>query len=52
MKISIDGGEPDKITHFTDGQNIYYFDWSPDRKKLAMVRGKTRTDAVLIRNFR
>jgi hypothetical protein len=31
---------------------IYDFDWSPDGKTLACVRGNTPRNIVLIKNFR
>jgi len=43
------GGLPKQVTHFTSDQ-IFYFDWSRDGR-LALSRGTTPRDAVLIKNF-
>jgi Tol biopolymer transport system component len=47
----IDGGATRQVTNFDHGE-IYAFDWSPDGKWLAVVRGDPRRDVVIIRNFR
>jgi hypothetical protein len=44
------GGPPQQITHFNE--LIYAYDWSPDGKRLAISRGRTPSDVVLISNFR
>jgi eukaryotic-like serine/threonine-protein kinase len=45
------GGEPKQLTDFkTDA--IFWFDWSPDGKQLALSRGSQISDVVLISNFR
>jgi len=46
----IAGGPPKQLTHFTSDQ-IYAFAWSGDGKQLAVSRGSTSTDIVLISNF-
>jgi eukaryotic-like serine/threonine-protein kinase len=48
---SIAGGTPEPLTDFTTG-SILNFDWSHDGRQLACVRGYTRSDIVLIREFR
>jgi Tol biopolymer transport system component len=47
----IAGGPPVKLTHFT-ADGISFFVWSRDGKQIAIARGTTTTDAVLISNFR
>jgi Tol biopolymer transport system component len=50
-KVPIDGGEPKKLTSFTEGQ-ILTFACSPDGKELSVTRGSATSDVVLISNFR
>jgi hypothetical protein len=45
------GGEMRQVTNFTSG-HIFGFNWSADGKDLLMSRGETRSDVVLISNFR
>jgi serine/threonine protein kinase len=46
------GGPPKPVTAFPDGLNqISDYAWSPDGKRLAVIRGQTRTDVVMISNF-
>ncbi|HEX5080545.1 MAG TPA: hypothetical protein VFY40_00765, partial [Blastocatellia bacterium] len=45
------GGEPRKMTDFTNDL-IFGYEWSPDGKRLACVRGIWERDLVLIKNFR
>ena len=45
----LDGSKGRQITNFTSG-HIYDFHWSFDKKQLAMVRGHTDADVVLIRD--
>jgi len=45
------GGTPKQLTNFTSAQ-IYGFAWSQDGKPLAVARGTTSSDVVLITNFR
>jgi Tol biopolymer transport system component/predicted Ser/Thr protein kinase len=47
----LDGGAPRQRTFFESGE-IYSFDLSPDAKRLALSRGESQRDAVLIRDFR
>lgn len=49
MLQPLDGGEPYALTDFQNDY-IFSFDWSPDGKHLAVVRGKQLNDAVLIKN--
>jgi Tol biopolymer transport system component len=44
------GGKPRQLTNFSSDR-IYYFDWSADGKKLAVARGSSSSDIVLISNF-
>jgi len=44
------GGPPHQVTHFPSGQ-LFNFAWSPDGRELAVARGSSTSDAVLIRNF-
>jgi Tol biopolymer transport system component len=45
------GGEPRKLTDFANDL-IFGYEWSPDGKRLAVVRGIWERDLVLIKNFR
>ncbi|PWT93770.1 MAG: hypothetical protein C5B55_03900 [Blastocatellia bacterium] len=47
---SFAGGPPKQLTIFKD-QRIYSFAWSRDGKQLAISRGVTNNDVVLIRDF-
>jgi hypothetical protein len=40
-----------KLTHFT-ANGISFFAWSRDGKQIALARGISTDDAVLISNFR
>jgi eukaryotic-like serine/threonine-protein kinase len=44
----LDGSSGRRITSF-NAEQILTFDWSPDGKSLALLRGHTDSDAVLIR---
>jgi len=46
---NLDGSPGRQITHF-DAEEIWNFRWSPDGKQLALVRGHTDSDAVLLRD--
>lgn len=46
----IDGGEPRQLTNF-DSELIFYFDWSPDYKKLAYYRGTVSSNVIAISNL-
>jgi Tol biopolymer transport system component len=47
----IDGGRPRQLADFKPDQ-IFSFAWSRDGKQLALARGPTNSDVILIRNFR
>ena len=44
------GGPPKQITNFKSDL-IFSFDWSRDGKQLALARGSTSSDVILISNF-
>jgi len=48
---SFAGGTPKQLTHFTS-DHIYAFALSQDGKRIALTRGNTRQDAVMLSNFR
>jgi serine/threonine protein kinase len=50
FKLRLAGGEPEQVTRYTSGI-IASFDWMGDGK-LVVCRATTRSDAVLIREFR
>ncbi len=45
------GGAPRQVTSLTSGR-IFNFAWRRDGKQLALVRGETGSDVILISNFR
>jgi eukaryotic-like serine/threonine-protein kinase len=45
----LDGGPGRQLTNFTS-QKIYSYQWSPDGKSLALVRGDSPSDLVLIKD--
>jgi Tol biopolymer transport system component len=47
----IDGSAAHALTHFTD-QTILAFGWSPDGSRLALFRGVTTSDIVLLKGIR
>jgi Tol biopolymer transport system component len=49
-RLPIDGGEPKQLTSFTS-LRITSFALSRDGKRLALARGSTRSDVVLIRDL-
>jgi Tol biopolymer transport system component len=49
--MPVGGGPPRQLTSFTSGR-IFSFAFSPDGKRLAMGRGSTTGDVVLITNYR
>ena len=49
--LPLDGGAPKQLTHYKD-LGIRTFAWSRDGKKLALSRGSSTRDVVLIKNFR
>jgi Tol biopolymer transport system component/DNA-binding winged helix-turn-helix (wHTH) protein len=48
---SLDGRQIEQVTYFKDS-HIYYFAFSPDHRHLALARGDSFSDIVLIENFR
>jgi serine/threonine protein kinase/Tol biopolymer transport system component len=46
----LDGGPPTQLTRFGKGDNVFSFAWSRDGKQLAMARGDSVSDVVLISN--
>ncbi len=48
----LSGGPPRQITHFPPGQHIRGFAWSPDGKQLAVVRGSSSSNVVILTDFR
>jgi serine/threonine protein kinase/Tol biopolymer transport system component len=44
------GGQPRQITNFQSGE-IFSFDWSRGGKQLAVARGATSQDAILMKDF-
>ena len=51
MAQPISDGPLRQIANFS-GDIIFQFAWSPDGKKLALVRGTVNRDLVLMRDFR
>jgi hypothetical protein len=47
----LDGAKGKQITNFTS-EHIFDFHWSVDGKQLALVRGHTDADVVLIRDMK
>ena len=45
----IDGSPPKQLTNFK-AEHILAFEWSPDRRSLAFIRGVKTSDVVLIEN--
>ena len=45
----LEGGAPFQLTHFSSGE-LFDFGWSPDGQRLAMARGKSLSDVVLIKD--
>jgi eukaryotic-like serine/threonine-protein kinase len=48
---AIEGGPPKQLTDFKNDQ-IFYFDWSIDGKRLVLARGAVSNDVVLISNVK
>lgn len=46
----VEGGEPKLLTEFISDR-IFGFDWSPDGKRLAVVRGLWASNLVLLKDF-
>jgi len=49
MAATVDGSTGRQLTNFTS-LKIYSYQWSPDGKCLAMVRGDSPSDLVLIKD--
>jgi eukaryotic-like serine/threonine-protein kinase len=49
--LPLQGGPAKQVTHFDSGL-IFNFAWSRDGKRLALARGRSDSDVVLIRQFR
>lgn len=49
--LRVGGGAPKQLTEFKS-DSIFWFDWSRDGRWLALARGTTTSDVVLIRDFR
>jgi eukaryotic-like serine/threonine-protein kinase len=47
----IDGSRPKQVTNFT-ADRTFYFDFSPDGKRIALSRGMVTSDVVLISNVK
>lgn len=45
----LDEAQPKQLTRF-DTEGIYYLDWSPDGKRIALVRGTNVFDVMLLQN--
>ncbi len=48
----LSGGPPRQLTQFPAGADVRGFAWSPDGKQLAVIRGNTTSNVVLLRDFR
>jgi Tol biopolymer transport system component/DNA-binding winged helix-turn-helix (wHTH) protein len=48
---AVEGGAP-KLLKGLPEEKLYQYDWSPNGKQLAFVRGRSLRDAVLIENFK
>ncbi len=46
----LDGSPPKQITNYVS-ERIFDFDWSPDGRQLAMIRGNWKNETVLISGF-
>ena len=49
-ELPLNGGKPKQLTQFTS-EDISSFHWSVDGSRLFIVRGKTKSDVVLIREM-
>ncbi|HWO34443.1 MAG TPA: protein kinase [Candidatus Acidoferrum sp.] len=47
-----DGGAPRQFTHYDDTAGIEDYHWSPDGKKLGIIRVKRSADAVIFRDVK
>ncbi|MGA7927266.1 MAG: hypothetical protein WCA20_14915 [Candidatus Sulfotelmatobacter sp.] len=50
-RVPLNGGPPTQMTKFTSGR-IFTFALSPDGKHLALSRGQSKTDVVMMSGFR
>ena len=50
-EMPLSGKEPKQVTKFPSGE-MFAFAWSQDGKRLAFSRGQSRSDVVLMSNFR
>ena len=50
-ELPLSGKEPKQATKFPNGE-MFAFAWSRDGKRLAFSRGQSKTDVVLMSNFR
>jgi len=50
-RYPLEGGKPTQLTHF-DSDLIFNHRWSRDGKRLALARGRTISDVVLLSNFK
>ena len=48
----LDGDDPEMITDFTEREGIIAFRVSRDGKQIALSKGVTSSDIVLLKNFR
>jgi Tol biopolymer transport system component len=48
--LPLDGRKPVQLTDFKTDQ-IFWFDFSPDGKQLALSRGTQTSDVILIKDF-
>jgi Tol biopolymer transport system component len=49
--LPLDGGRPRQLTDWKSDR-IFWFDWSRDGRQLAVARGDTFHDVMLISDFR
>jgi Tol biopolymer transport system component len=50
-ELPLTGGSPHQLTNFTSGR-IFSFSWTRDGKQLLLAKGDSKSDVVLISNFR
>jgi TolB protein len=48
----LDGGPPKPLTNFDESSQVLSFAWSRDGKQLAMARGRSKADVILISSFK
>ncbi len=44
---SLDGSAPERLTNYNT-EGIFFFDYSPESSRLALIRGSWRSDLVLL----